>query len=161
MDIEEDGGDEIEALLGFTSNFPVKLDSALRLPIPAKFRSVLNSNYRQYSTKLVVAPDKGKLRMFPIPVWMETQKRLEASDQFNAEANARNAFIYGHLHQTAIDAQSRIRLPQSLADMAGLKKDVVVVGKKLSMEIWDAAKWAEFSGKMVEFSWDMSPGVFL
>jgi division/cell wall cluster transcriptional repressor MraZ len=45
----------------------------------------------------------------------------------------------------SLDAQNRIRLTPGLCDMAGLEKEVVVVGQRDKMEIWDSARWKEFN----------------
>jgi MraZ protein len=42
-----------------------------------------------------------------------------------------------------IDGQGRIRIPQLLRDLAGLKKDIVIHSVLHRIEIWDRETWDE------------------
>jgi len=42
------------------------------------------------------------------------------------------------------DGQGRILIPSRLRDMAGLKKDVVVVGLSNKAEVWDPEAWEKY-----------------
>lgn len=48
---------------------------------------------------------------------------------------------YGLSRRVEIDAQGRIRLPENLLEMAGLGKDVVLIGAKDRVEIRDRSVW--------------------
>jgi MraZ protein len=43
-----------------------------------------------------------------------------------------------------MDPQGRIKIPQNLADYAGINKDIVLVGVSERIEIWDKVKWEEY-----------------
>jgi MraZ protein len=45
-----------------------------------------------------------------------------------------------------IDRQGRLRIPPELATFAGLTSELVVVGVRDRIEIWDAAGWDAFLG---------------
>ena len=49
--------------------------------------------------------------------------------------------FYARAERIEIDSQGRIRIPSSLADLAELKKEVVLVGVRDHMEVWDAERW--------------------
>ena len=51
--------------------------------------------------------------------------------------------VFSHAAQCDLDAQGRILLPLQLRQFAGLTKNVSVVGAGVTVEIWDADKWAE------------------
>ena len=40
-----------------------------------------------------------------------------------------------------MDEQGRIKIPPSLRTVAGLEKDVTIVGLRERLEIWDTARW--------------------
>ncbi len=43
------------------------------------------------------------------------------------------------------DKQGRVLIPQCLREYAGISKDVTIIGTGTRAEIWDTAKWKEFS----------------
>ena len=42
------------------------------------------------------------------------------------------------------DRQGRITVPQQLREYAGLDRDCAVIGALSRVEIWDAARWAQY-----------------
>lgn len=130
---------------GFTGSFPVKLDSALRLPLPVKFREVLEKRYGSTSTLLFVIPDQGKLRVLPKPMFDRFQEELSRASWHDEDGDSIRSFVIGNMVRQQLDPQNRIRLSEGLCEMAGIKKDVVVSGQMDNMEIWDAEAWKEFN----------------
>ncbi len=47
-----------------------------------------------------------------------------------------------------MDKQSRILIPQTLRDFAGLKKDIVIIGASVRAEIWDRERWEKLNDEM-------------
>ncbi|MCP4507980.1 MAG: division/cell wall cluster transcriptional repressor MraZ [Fuerstiella sp.] len=43
-----------------------------------------------------------------------------------------------------LDKQARIRIPDRLLNLAGLQRDVVVLGVNDHAEIWDKQNWEQF-----------------
>jgi MraZ protein len=135
----------VELTLGFTGNFTVKLDSALRVAIPSKFKEVLDRRYGTSSSHVVLVPDSGKVKVLPLPVWERMQQKLEELSEFDPNADDYRTFVFGNMSVCQLDAQNRVKLTGSLRDLAELDKEAVVVGQQDRMEIWDAAKWKEFN----------------
>lgn len=136
---------DLEIGLGFTGNFPVKLDSGLRIAVPARFREVLDRKYAASAAQLVVIPGDGKLKVLPVPVWQKFEAQLVKLSEFDPNADRLRSFIFGNMAICPLDAQNRIRLNPSLCEMAGLEKEVVVVGQQEQMELWNANAWKEFN----------------
>ena len=61
------------------------------------------------------------------------------------------------------DRQGRITVPPALREYAGLDRDVVVVGKGPTAEIWDAPTWATYLAEQEEafsgLSEEVLPGI--
>jgi len=150
----------IEVSLGFTGNFTLKLDSAQRVAIPAKFKEVLDKKYGVTSGQVVLVPDSGKIKVLPLPVWQKLQTQLEELSAFDPNADDYKTFVFGNMAVCPLDAQNRIRLTPSLADLAELNKEVVFVGKQDQMEIWDTAKWKEFNANTAKNFKPMMAEVF-
>lgn len=141
-DIESGTADGFQ---GFMGNHPLRMDSAQRVAVPAKFREALDRMYGDTSSQVVLLPDDGKVKVLPMPVWDRLMKQLEELSDFDPASDDLRTFMFGNMVVCSLDAQNRIRLTPGLCEMAGLTKEVVVVGKNDRMEIWDAARWKEFN----------------
>jgi MraZ protein len=145
MENETPETNTVEVSLGFTGNFPLRMDSGQRVAVPAKFKEVLDKKYGVAASQVVLVPDSGKVKVLPLPVWQSVQKKLEELSEFDPSADDYRTFIFGNMAVCQLDAQNRIRLTPSLCELAELQKEVVVVGQQDRMEIWDAGKWKEFN----------------
>ena len=134
-----------EVSLGFTGNYPLKLDSALRVAIPAKFKAVLEKQYGDEASQVVLIPDYGKIKVLPLPVWRRLQGKLNDLSDFDSSSDDARTFIFGNMSVCSLDAQNRVKLTQGLCELAVLEKEAVFVGRQDMMEIWSADKWREFT----------------
>lgn len=54
-------------------------------------------------------------------------------------------FFYSAATECELDKQGRINIPSTLRNYAALTKECVVIGVSNRIEIWDEARWQEFS----------------
>ncbi|QBC43377.1 division/cell wall cluster transcriptional repressor MraZ [Iodobacter fluviatilis] len=115
----------------------VNLDSKGRLAIPARHRDVLGTHC---ANRLVItAEPSGCLLLYPEPDW------LPVRDQLNRLSGAQmpiRRFIVGHAEEIEPDNAGRILIPPRLRQLAGLDKEVALVGMGNKFELWDEARWA-------------------
>lgn len=146
MGESKEHSDPAEAVvLEFSGNYPLRMDSAQRVAVPAKFREVLDQAFGKSGSQVVLIPDDGKVKVLPMPAWEKFKSQLESLPELDPDSDALKTFIFGNMAVCSLDAQNRIRLTPGLCDMAGLEKEVVVVGQRDKMEIWDSARWKEFN----------------
>ena len=69
------------------------------------------------------------------------EQRLAGLDPFSGEARKLERFYYSGAVEAQPDKQGRVMLPPSLIDHAGLGREVVVIGMRGRIEIWDRAAW--------------------
>jgi MraZ protein len=138
----------LEARVGFCGNYSVRIDSAMRLSIPAKFRDVLEKKFGEEGTRLIIFPGDRCVRVMPYSVWLEFERELAQISRLNPEGERLHTFIYGLMSECELDSQSRIRLTPALCRYADLERDAVVVGRKDEMSIWRQRTWDEFSSEM-------------
>ena len=115
------------------------LDSKGRLVIPTRFKEVLEGKGNDC---LVVTNHDSCLWAFTRDEWSGIEEKAAGLPQFNsATNNYLRYFISGgvecHLKN------GRITLPLDLREIAGLRKEVVLVGALKKFEIWDKDKWEE------------------
>ena len=115
------------------------LDEKGRLAIPARFKEVLNNKNNHC---LVLTNHYNCLWAFSSDDWRLIEERAaELSLLDNAVSTYRRYFISGA--QECPLKQGRITIPPDLREIAGLEKDVVLVGELKLFEIWDREKWEE------------------
>jgi len=115
------------------------LDEKGRLAIPARFREVLN---QKGDSSIVVTNLNNCLVAFAREDWQKIKDKAVDLPLFdNAATIYLRYFISGAVECPL--KQSRILIPPHLRGLAGLKKEVVLVGHLIRFEIWDNARWEE------------------
>lgn len=115
------------------------LDEKGRLAIPARFREILNTKGAHC---LVLTNHFNCLWAFSIDDWKVIEEKAAQLSLFDPAVNTyRRYFISGA--QECVIKQGRITIPPDLRDIAGLRKDVVLVGELKLFEIWDKEKWEQ------------------
>ena len=117
------------------------LDAKGRLSIPARFKQVLAE---KGETSLVItnygSEDDVCLCAYTTSEWaIKEKKALRLPENSAAARNYLRYFISGAVECPV--KQGRINIPPDLREIAGLRKDVVVVGQLKKFEIWDRDKW--------------------
>ena len=100
-----------------------RVDDKGRLKLPAEFLEYLKK--LGVDKVFITTVDLELARIYPISVWRETAKKLQApGDDFEAlDALARVADHYGK--DVDVDAQGRLTLPDTLRKTLSLEKDEV------------------------------------
>ena len=115
------------------------LDEKGRLAIPARFREIMNAKENHC---LVLTNHFNCLWAFAGDDWKAIEEKAAELSLFDQAVNTyRRYFISGA--QNCLIKQGRITIPPDLREIAGLKKDVVLVGELKLFEIWDREKWEE------------------
>jgi MraZ protein len=123
----------------FLGTYWPRLDDKGRLVLPAKYRDAL-------ARGLILT--KGQERS--IVVWpTEAFEALAAAQDSTATADAeRRAYeriLFSSAFDEMPDRQGRVTIPPALREYAGLERDVVVIGRNATVEIWDAAAWQAYA----------------
>ena len=119
--------------------YAAKLDEKNRLFVPAKLRSELGEDF--YVT-LGVNCGHRCLTVYTAAEWQKL------SDNFNAlslaQRSGATSLIFMNANQCTPDKQFRFGLTQNLIDYAGIRREVMIVGRAGQAEIWDAEEFAAF-----------------
>ncbi len=124
------------------------LDDKGRLAIPARFKEVLGS---KNDNCLVLTNHFNCLWAFARDDWRLIEEKAASLSLFDqAVSTYRRYFISGA--QECPIKQGRITIPPDLREIAGLKKDLVLVGELKLFEIWERERWEkEFERVMESF----------
>ena len=79
---------------------------------------------------------------YPAADWTAlVEQRLAGLDPLSRETRVLERFYYTGAVEAQPDKQGRVMLPPPLIEHAGLGREVVVVGMRGRIEIWDRAAW--------------------
>ncbi|MBN1106089.1 MAG: division/cell wall cluster transcriptional repressor MraZ [Deltaproteobacteria bacterium] len=115
------------------------LDEKGRLAIPARFRDALNNKGVHC---LIITNHFNCLWAFASDDWKVIEERAADLSLFDQAVNTYRRYFISGAHECPIK-QGRITIPPDLREIAGLKKDLVLVGELKLFEIWDREKWEE------------------
>ena len=120
----------------FLGTYNISLDEKGRFNVPAKFRGTLE----QSGPQLVVCAMEPFLVVFPQKEWAENEEKLSTLNAFNKEDRTRLREFYSRATDCEMKS-GKILLPLNLRDIAGLKKEAVLVGMSKTFEIWSPERW--------------------
>ena len=118
-----------EVTVMFMGEFNHTIDPKNRIIVPAKFRESLGDIF------VIMIGLDGCLYLTTKEYWDAFAERL-ASLPFTAESRKLQRHFLRNSQECEPDKQGRILIPQNLKDLAGLEKDVVMVGSGNKIEIW-------------------------
>ncbi|MDO9455854.1 division/cell wall cluster transcriptional repressor MraZ [Nocardioides sp.] len=128
----------------FMGTFRPKLDEKGRLFLPAKFRDRLAEG-------VVVTQGQEKcLVVWPPEVFdVEADKAAERSMTDKAARGYQRMFFSGG-DEVVPDKQGRVSIAAGLRDYAGLDRDVVVIGVRNRLEIWNPQSWDDYQAAEIQ-----------
>ncbi|MCC6124329.1 MAG: division/cell wall cluster transcriptional repressor MraZ [Pirellulales bacterium] len=122
-----------------TGSFSRALDEKLRLAIPKRLRDALQCHAGGI---LYVAPGTDRsLAIYSAASFSQLAEKLAQASPVREDVRAFLRLFYAQAQQVELDSQGRVRLPSELAVLAGLEKEVVLLGVQEHLEVWAAERW--------------------
>ena len=121
----------------FFGETAINLDAKGRLAIPMRYRDVIQE---MCSGRLVLtysAFDSGALYVYPEQEWERVRDEVTGLSTFNPGHRSLQRKLVGSASAIEPDGSGRIQLPQTLRQVAGLEKRVVLLGMGDRFEIWN------------------------
>lgn len=126
----------------FTGEYRHSVDGKGRIAIPARFRAELAGV--AFVSKWVDAC----LSIFPRGAWDALATKVGALPVADASARTFSRFVFSSAFEVELDAQGRVVVPAGLREWAGLEGEAVVVGARDHVELWEPARWVDYSAAM-------------
>ncbi|HHB13159.1 MAG TPA: transcriptional regulator MraZ [Chromatiales bacterium] len=118
----------------------LSLDAKGRMAMPARYRDQLMACC---GGKLIVTLDRdGCLLIYPLPNWEVIENELMKLPSMNPAVRAIQRLLLGHATECELDGQGRLLIPGPLRQVAGLGRQIVLIGQGNKFELWDEAAWA-------------------
>ena len=125
-----------------TGNYNQSMDTKGRMTFPAKLREIIGERF------VVTKGIDGCLFVYSLEDFEARAKKISALPLAQGRNIQRN--FMANAIEVEADKQGRILLPQPLREIAGLVKDVVVVGVSNRCEIWDKQRWEDLNNNIDE-----------
>jgi MraZ protein len=121
----------------FFGETAINLDAKGRLAVPTRYREELEADCANRLVLTYSAFDAGCLWLYPYPEWERIRDEVMGLSTFNPSHRSLQRRLVGSATQLELDANSRILLPVTLRQVAGLEKRVVFMGMGQRFEIWN------------------------
>jgi MraZ protein len=131
-----------------------QLDSKGRISLPQRFREAFLEG-----AWMTLGQD-GCLAVYPGDAWERWSGGIDDSPNALGNDRAFARIAFGLAEPVELDGQGRVTIPQRLRTQVGIGKDVVVIGVRSRLEVWDGPTWDEYFGRHApNFSaGDLAPG---
>ena len=128
--------------MALTGTFERTIDDKLRLAVPKPLKDAFEF---VDSGELFLAPgNEGCISLYSSEGFDRFALRLANISPGRATVRTFLRLFYARAERVVLDKQSRIRIPDRLMTLAGLQRDVVVLGVNDHAEIWDKRLWEQF-----------------
>ncbi len=122
----------------FTGSFELRLDDKGRLVVPARVRERLGGTF-----VITIAPPDSCLVIYPQGAWDAFCARLEAAPRKDEQYRRFVRKLFGSTEEAATDGQGRLLIPPALRKIAGIEREVVLVGSLTRVEVWSAEAYQQ------------------
>jgi len=123
-----------------TGTHPRTLDDKNRLGLPKRVREQLGEPETLFVTP---GPDQC--------LWLYSQaglerlaEKLDQAPATDAEVRVFRRLYFAQTEAVDVDRTGRILVPERLVQFAGLKHEVVLIGVRDHLELWDAQRWQQY-----------------
>ena len=123
----------------FLGTYTPKLDEKGRFFLPAKFREELDEGL------VITRGQEHCLAVYPMSTFVVMSREIAKGSVSVKKVRDYQRMLAAGASDTAADKQGRVMVPPMLRRYAGLGKEIVIVGAITRIEIWDAARWEEYS----------------
>ena len=119
----------------FKGQFLHSIDSKGRLSLPARLRKNVAED-ADNTFVMTLGIDKC-IEIYPKDQWKLIEEKLLKLNFFDQREARFIRMMLQNAQEDTMDAQSRILIPQSLLDYAGIKNEVLILGVLKKIELWN------------------------
>jgi len=132
----------------FMGMFDYSIDNKGRISIPQKMRKNIKPEAKE--TFVATRGFEKCIAIYPLDEWENIEKKLSSLNSFKEKDRLfQRTFLMWASHQE-LDSQSRITLPKTLLDYAGIKSEVKIIGVGERIEVWDPEAFDKYLNSQSE-----------
>lgn len=141
-----------------TGSFPRNLDNKYRFALPKPIRDVLGE---AQCTVLYMAPGTdGSLVLYTEQSFLKLGEQLEQGSPTAQDTRAFGRLFYAQAHRVEIDSHGRVRIPAHLGGLLPVGKEIMLIGVRDHMEIWERNQWEAYLSEKQPFYDDIAERAF-
>ncbi len=125
-----------------TGSYRRSMDEKGRLALPKQLRDAIG--FPEKSSLFITPGTDLSLAIYTSEVLEELGQTLAQNSPVAVENRAFSRLFYAQAQPAEIDRQGRLRVPPELAKLSKLTSEVVVLGVRNHLEIWDSVAWGRF-----------------
>jgi MraZ protein len=130
-----------KAVMALTGTYPCNLDDKRGITLPRAVRDQIGA-----AEVVMVSPGPDQCLWLTDPAHQERlAERLEHSPAREVDVRVFKRLYYAQTEKAPIDADGRVVVSDRLTAFAGLSQEVVLIGIDDHFEIWDAARWKQYT----------------
>lgn len=118
----------------------INLDAKGRMAVPARHRDALIAAAEGGNLVLTAHPHKCLL-LYPAPAWVPIRDKILAAPSFDPRSAAAKRVLLGNARDESMDAAGRLLIAPELREVAGLEKQIWLVGMGTHFEVWSDEGW--------------------
>src|SRR5262245_48866266 len=123
-----------------TGTYPRTLDDKKRLALPKRMREQIGDK-----AELFIAPGQDQcLLMYDRDRLEKLAEKLDQTPATDAEARIFRRLFFAQMEGVELDGNGRILIPDRLVQFAGLVREVVLLGVRDHLELWDGQRWQAY-----------------
>jgi len=107
------------------------------MALPTRYRAAVEEACANRLVLTYSAFDAGCLWLYPEPEWERVRDQVMALTTFNPSHRSLQRRLVGSATPLEPDGSARLLMPQTLRQVAGLEKKVVLMGMGARFEIWN------------------------
>lgn len=125
-----------------TGTFVRAIDEKQRIAVPKPVRDSLGFPGQKV---LYLAPGTdGCIQLYPEDIFSALAAQLGRTSPTGQDVRAFSRMFYAQAQRVEIDRQSRLRVPVELAEFGRLAKEVVLLGVRDHLELWNRDQWNSY-----------------
>jgi len=120
------------------------VDAKNRVFVPKRFQQDLPLDDNGNRFAILTRGLDGCLYLFPKHGLERALQRMDTEAFAAADQRKLQRLFFSYTSQVTLDASGRLLLPEKLRKLAGIGREVVMVGVVDRVEIWSAERWDAF-----------------
>jgi len=141
-----------------TGAFHRSLDEKHRFAIPKPLRDAIG--HPDVSVVYLAPGTDSSLELYTEESFSQLAGKLEEGSRNAKEIRAFHRLFYAQVQRVEIDKHGRVRLPAELAELSHLEKEIVLLGVRDHIEIWDRSRWQTYLGENQPHYDDLAENAF-
>jgi MraZ protein len=132
----------------FRGRYDYTVDHKGRFNIPAKWRKLLSPEADE--TFVVCRAPGGCLRAYPQDEWERFAARMESTPG-DRDMDRVLRTMANTMTDSVLDRQGRITMSGRQMEMAGISRNVALIGRSTYVEVWDPERFEQHIGPADDF----------